>query len=103
MTSKPMHQMASSLVARRTNSIFRILSAVAAVSVMSLPASALSVDTPSKAAHKPTAQQGQKKRSLKLKHQRSPSEESTAERDRRLYRECKGMPNAGACLGYTRK
>lgn len=34
--------------------------------------------------------------------QKSPSEETTAERDRRLYRECKGMHNAGACLGYTR-
>lgn len=33
---------------------------------------------------------------------KSPSEETTAERDRRLYRECKGMHNAGACLGYTR-
>ncbi len=30
------------------------------------------------------------------------SEESRSERDRRLYRECKGMHNAGACLGYTR-
>ena len=30
------------------------------------------------------------------------SAESTPERDRRLSRECKGMPNAGACLGYTR-
>jgi hypothetical protein len=28
-------------------------------------------------------------------------EESTAERDRRLYRECKGRVNAGACSGYT--
>ncbi|APW37746.1 hypothetical protein RD110_11505 [Rhodoferax koreense] len=28
-------------------------------------------------------------------------EESTAERDRRLLRECKGRANAGACLGYT--
>ena len=44
-----------------------------------------------------------KKKSVKVKHQRSPSEESTAERDRRLYRECYGRPNAGACLGYTRK
>lgn len=35
--------------------------------------------------------------------QRSPSEETTAERDRRLYRECKGMPNAGACLGYAKR
>jgi hypothetical protein len=29
------------------------------------------------------------------------SGESTAERDRRLLRECKGRPNAGACAGYT--
>lgn len=35
--------------------------------------------------------------------QRSPSQESRAERDRRLYRECRGRPNAGACLGYTQK
>lgn len=27
--------------------------------------------------------------------------ESTKERDKRLKRECRGMPNAGACLGYT--
>ncbi|BDT67225.1 hypothetical protein os1_13960 [Comamonadaceae bacterium OS-1] len=30
------------------------------------------------------------------------SSESTGERDRRLLRECKGRPNAGACAGYTR-
>lgn len=33
---------------------------------------------------------------------RSPSEETTSERDRRLTRECRGRPNAGACLGYAR-
>ena len=44
-----------------------------------------------------------KKGSVKIKHHRSPSEESTAERERRLYRECKGLPNAGACLGYARR
>ena len=27
--------------------------------------------------------------------------ETTAERHRRLSRECKGLPNAGACLGYA--
>ena len=43
-----------------------------------------------------------KKGSTKVKQQRSSSEESRAERDRRLYRECKGLPNAGACLGYAR-
>lgn len=32
---------------------------------------------------------------------RSSSEESRAERERRLLRECKGLPNAGACLGYA--
>jgi len=36
------------------------------------------------------------------KVQRSSSEETRAERERRLLRECRGMPNAGACLGYTR-
>jgi hypothetical protein len=30
------------------------------------------------------------------------SSESNAERNRRLLRECKGRPNAGACAGYTR-
>ena len=34
--------------------------------------------------------------------QRSSSEETPAERDRRLSRECRGRPNAGACLGYAR-
>jgi hypothetical protein len=29
------------------------------------------------------------------------SEEGSAERDRRLFRECKGRVNAGACAGYT--
>ena len=32
---------------------------------------------------------------------RSSSEESRAERERRLLRECRGLPNAGACLGYA--
>jgi hypothetical protein len=27
--------------------------------------------------------------------------ETAAERDRRLRRECRGRPNAGACLGYA--
>lgn len=44
-----------------------------------------------------------KKGVSKITYQRSSSEESRAERDRRMYRECKGMHNAGACRGYTRK
>lgn len=29
------------------------------------------------------------------------SQESARERERRLLRECKGRPNAGACAGYA--
>lgn len=43
-----------------------------------------------------------KKTVNKVTYQRSSSEESRAERDRRLDRECRGLPNAGACLGYAR-
>ena len=39
---------------------------------------------------------------VKIQSIRSSSDESTAERDRRLYRECQGRPNSGACAGYTR-
>jgi hypothetical protein len=49
-----------------------------------------------------TSESAKKKGVTKVTYQRSPSEESRAERDRRMYRECKGMHNAGACLGYTR-
>lgn len=44
-----------------------------------------------------------KKGVSKVTYKRSASEETRAERDRRMYRECKGMHNAGACRGYTRK
>ncbi|WP_417282863.1 hypothetical protein [Comamonas sp.] len=40
---------------------------------------------------------------IKIQNVRSSSEETPAERDRRLYRECQGRPNAGACAGYTQK
>jgi hypothetical protein len=33
--------------------------------------------------------------------ERTPSGETMADRERRLRRECKGRPNAGACLGLT--
>ncbi|MGD9773645.1 MAG: hypothetical protein AB7U60_05475 [Diaphorobacter sp.] len=51
----------------------------------------------------PTVNTGKKSKSAKVKPQQNNSAESTSERDRRLYRECRGMPNAGACLGYTRR
>jgi hypothetical protein len=50
----------------------------------------------------------QKKKKAKTRTAKAPSAaqqgasgESTAQRDARLKRECKGRPNAGACLGYT--
>ena len=42
-----------------------------------------------------------KSNKLTIKPSRNNSEETRTERDRRLMRECKGKPNAGACLGYT--
>lgn len=33
--------------------------------------------------------------------QHAPSGEAMPEREKRLLRECKGRPNAGACLGYA--
>lgn len=38
---------------------------------------------------------------VRIQNTRSSSEESSLERDRRLYRECQGRPNSGACAGYT--
>lgn len=42
-----------------------------------------------------------KKRSTRQRIALEGSAESAAERDRRLRRECRGRPNAGACLGYA--
>lgn len=47
-----------------------------------------------------TAKPKKKKTSGSVKYDKG-SAETTAERDRRLKRECKGRPNAGACLGYA--
>ena len=49
-----------------------------------------------------TSTPAKKKGVSKVTYQRSASEETRSERDRRMYRECKGMHNAGACKGYTR-
>lgn len=82
-----------------------LLSAFVTVSLLLAPQGAHAVrknKTPTgSATHEPSKKKG----AIKVKPQatRSDSQESTAERDRRLYRECKGMPNAGACQGYTRR
>ena len=43
--------------------------------------------------------QGSRARNRKPPADKGPAE-SRAERDKRLQRECKGKPNAGACEGY---
>jgi hypothetical protein len=62
------------------------------------PATVFAKNPPVEKAGAPAKQ----KTAKKITYQRSASEETPAERDRRLYRECKGMHNAGACRGYTR-
>lgn len=52
----------------------------------------------------PVHAEAQKKKAkpvARLKVQEAPSHETPGQRDRRLERECKGRPNAGACLGYA--
>ena len=75
----------------------RLIAACALASVMAVAAvaQAASADTSATA-----AKTAKKHKSGSAHRIRSPSYETTAERERRLARECKGMPNAGACLGY---
>ena len=68
---------------------------VAALSFMCLSSAAMAAD-----AHAKPPKPG--KPGTRVTFHNSPSAESKAERDRRLTRECKGRPNAGACLGYAR-
>ena len=78
-----------------------LLAASITLGLIAAPSAALAKRTSDKPAttNAPTKKKGVNK----VTYQRSSSEETTAERDRRMYRECKGMHNAGACRGYTRK
>ena len=77
-----------------------LLAASIALGLIAAPSAALAKRTSDKPAT--TTAPAKKKGVNKVTYQRSSSEETTAERDRRMYRECKGMHNAGACRGYTR-
>lgn len=50
--------------------------------------------------NKAKAKKPQKTKAPKVKGDKG-SAESKSERDRRLLRECRGRPNAGACEGYA--
>ena len=55
------------------------------------------------AAKKTRATSTKKSNAVKIKPTRNDSSETPAERDKRLFRECQGLPNAGVCLGYNRR
>jgi hypothetical protein len=76
----------------------RALPCLIAVSIL---ASAL-VAAPAQAApFTPVAKTAKKQKSGSGRVIKNPNHETTSERERRLQRECKGLPNAGACLGYA--
>ncbi len=88
-----------------------VLPAVMAIALagaaLSVPTSVQASSTKSRTAHATNTvgsatAKTKRHRVVKPKVDKGSSTESTAERDRRLKRECRGMPNAGACLGYTR-
>ena len=56
-------------------------------------------ETKAKKSKPQATQSAHAKKAGRIKFEKG-SGETRAERDRRLQRECKGMPNAGACLGY---
>lgn len=91
------------LLARQTPAPSRLAALLTiGLSLCLLSAPGTAEATQSKRSKANTSASVKKKGVTKVTYQRSTSEESPSERDRRLYRECKGMHNAGACLGYTR-
>ncbi len=72
-----------------------VLATAFLVSGLAAPAHAASDKPPSST----TAKAHKKTSAPKFIH--SSSEETTRERERRLLRECRGRPNAGACAGFA--
>lgn len=54
-----------------------------------------------RAATQTTKKSSRKKTKQIAQPDRMPNGETVTNRERRLQRECKGRPNAGACLGYA--
>ena len=80
-----------------------IVSATVALGMMggAQAQSAEGVTSPTKTMTKAKKKTAKARQGNKVKFMRG-SEESTAERNARLKRECRGRVNAGACEGYTR-
>lgn len=83
-----------------TRAMARPLVAAALFGALALPgAAAFAANTSTSTSPSGT---GGKKVPTKVTFINAPSSETPAAREKRLRRECKGRPNAGACLGYTR-
>lgn len=99
MRSSPRHKLPVSLFGA-----FRGLAmamALVAVAVGSLTPTAAATAATSADAGSVKPHKVKKKKAVRRKIAYG-SAESTTERERRLYRECQGRPNAGACAGYAR-
>jgi hypothetical protein len=77
---------------------FRALPCLAAALAVTFALTGAPAQAASSKADSSTAK---KQKSHSVKFHKNPYQETTAERERRLKRECKGLPNAGACLGYA--
>lgn len=69
------------------------------VAALGLPAQAASHRADASAAQGSKRKKGGQR--VRVPTQRRSSDESPEQRDKRLYRECQGRHNAGACAGYT--
>lgn len=83
-----------------------LAAAAAMAALAAMPRPAYAADAPGAADGAAAPAKARKKpgrKGVKIINSRNHSGETAAERDRRLYRECKGLPNAGACRGYTQR
>ena len=78
----------------RSRSAVTVLCAFFLLSVGAVAAETNTRESKPAATHAPKA-----RKAGRVKFEKG-SGETRAERNRRLQRECRGMPNAGACLGY---
>lgn len=84
--------------------IERQLQALLQAAVLALAALAIGQPAPAQAGstvHAKALKAKKKKTTVAAPKATGGSAETTAERNRRLARECKGRPNAGACLGFA--
>ena len=84
----------------------RNLPAILAISIIGLAippnlATARAAENPSQEAPKNRKTHNKRSQQIRVQPSQNNSAETPAQRDRRLYRECRGLPNSGACAGYT--